>query len=294
MNTDTIFLTYASAESLPAVRLMIASLRVFGGELAEVPVWVFLFGTETVRTFKDEHTLLIPLKVPDPVTALPFGSKVAACARAEQLAPAGTRSLVWIDPYCLIVQPPVLFVLGPDYQAAFRPVHIRNVGLPPSEALDAFWRGIYETVDLEDMQTSVTSFVDNQLLRTYYNSHTFSVNPALGLMQRWFSLFTQLAGDTHFQSTACADERHQTFLFQALLSTLVASSVAPARVRILPPTYNYPYHLQERIPEDRRFKGLNESVCFTYEDCSIHPEVVTGLEIDEPLRSWLSEHAPKP
>jgi len=78
-----------------------------------------------------------------------------------------------------------------------------------------------------------------------------------------------------------------------LLSTLVATSVDPARLRILPPYYNYPYNLQDRIPSDRRLAIINEAVCFTYEDRPIHPAAVTGIEVHEPLRAWLATHAPE-
>src|SRR5512136_1848547 len=128
---NTVFFTIASKDSLPATRLMIDSLRTFGGEVAEVPFWVFATDLESARRSEDKHTLVLPLSIPDLISAYPFGDKVAACARAEEIAAPGIRSLVWIDPHCLIVQPPVLFELDEDCEAAFRPVHIRNVGLPP-------------------------------------------------------------------------------------------------------------------------------------------------------------------
>ncbi|MEW6092921.1 MAG: hypothetical protein AB1531_03040, partial [Chloroflexota bacterium] len=88
----TIFLTIASAKSEPAVRLMIDSLRTFGGELADASFWAFATDPDAVRGLEDDRTRLLPLTVPDPVAAYPFGKKVAACARAEKLAPAGARS----------------------------------------------------------------------------------------------------------------------------------------------------------------------------------------------------------
>ncbi len=293
MTTGAIFLTTASAADLPATRLMIDSLRAFGGELVEAPFWVFATDSESVRALTTGATRVLPLAVPDLVSAYPFGKKVAACARAEGLAPAGTRSLVWIDSSCLVVQSPMLFTLGADCDAAFRPVHIRNVGLPPSEPLDAFWSGIYAALSVDDIRATVTSFVDGQLLRAYFNSHAFAVNPALGLMRRWYELFQKLVGDAAFQSAACADERHQIFLFQALLSALVATSVEPSRLRNLPHTYNYPYNLHKRVPVEKRPVALNDVVSFAYEDRSIHPDAVTGIQVREPLRSWLISHFTK-
>lgn len=287
MDAETLFLTTASENNLAAVRLMMDSLRAFGGELAEVPFWVFATDPEAVRLLEGGNTRLLPLPVREPAASYFFGRKVAACARAEELAPAGTTALVWVDAPVLFTQPPVLFRLGAEHDAAFRPVHIRNVGLPPSEPLDAFWKGITAAVGVDEIRGTVTSFVDEQVVRTYYNSSAFAIRPGLGLMRRWEELFQQLAGEAQFQSTACADEQHQIFLFQALLGTLVNASVKVERVRILPPTYNYPYNLQDRIPTSRQFAALNEAVCFTYEDLPIRPEALVGTEAYEPLRSWL-------
>ena len=285
--TGTIFLTYASAGNLPFVRLLIDSLRTFGGELADTPFWIFTLDPGSVRSLETHSTHVFILEVPEAVSSYPFGRKVAACARAEELAPAGTRSLAWIDPACIIVQPPACFALSANCDAAFRPVHIRNVGLTPFEHLDAFWNGIYTALGVKDIHTTVNSFVDDQTLRTYFNSHAFAVNPRLGLMQGWCAHFQLLISNKTFQSTACSDEIHQIFLFQAILSTLIASSIAPDRICLLPPTYNYPYHLQKKIPDSSRAKTLNELVCFTYEDEDIQPSNLIGIEIHDPLRYWL-------
>ena len=289
----TLFLTVARQENLQEVRLMIDSLRTFGGELQEAPFWVFASDPQSVRALEAGPTCLQSLHLHDPGNVYLFERKVAACAQAEQLAPSGTTSLVWVDAGMLFTAAPVVFSLDEHHDAAFRPVHVRNVGLPSTEPLDAFWKGICAAAGVKEEGGTVTSFVDGQVLRTYYNSHAFSIRPALGLMGRWYDLFMQLTCDVQFQAEACADEAHQVFLFQALLSALVASHVRTDRLRILPPTYNYPYHLQERIPLDRRLKTLNETVCVACEDLSLHPERLKGMAVIEPLKSWLQAHVPE-
>jgi len=286
--SSLLFLTIVgSPERARRARLLIDSLRSFGGGLADSPFWVFAPRLELVRTLKDERTRILPLAAPDPVLAYPFGGKVAACARAEELAPVGTRSLISIDTSCLIVRPPLLFDLGSDFDAALRPVHIRNVGLPVAAPLDEFWMGIYTAIGVDDIHSTVDSFVDGQRLRSYFNSHSLTVNPGRGLFRRWYELFQRLLANREFQSRACVDELHQIFLFQALLSALIAASLDLQRIRILPPSYNYPYNLQARVPETSRAAALNELVCFTYEERSLRPETVTDIQVREPLRSWL-------
>ena len=197
---------------------------------------------------------------------------------------------MWIDPGCLVVNPPVLYELSRDHDAAFRPVHIQNVGLRPDEPLDAFWQGIYADVGIPDVSTTVQSFVDRRTLRAYYNSHAFAVNPALGLLGRWLEHFRALARNVHYQQAACQDEPHRVFLFQALLSALLSRDVAPERLRILPPEYNYPFNLQGKVPAEYRARVLNNLVTFAYEERSLNPAEVTDIALEEPLRSWLAAH----
>lgn len=287
MTDAVVFLTTCRSIDLPAVRLMLNSLRTFGNDLANCQFQVFSQEATACHSLEDANTRVLPLILPMNLQGILFGEKVAACAQAEQLTGRQVRSLVWIDPACLIVQPPRLFCLEADKQAAFRPVHIRNVGLPPAEPLDTFWKGIHQTVGVEDTSTTVTSFVDGQVLRTYFNTHAFSIDPRLGLLERWSALLQNLAGDADFMTSACSDDRHRIFLFQALLSTLVAASLDHEQVRILPPTYNYPYHLHHQVPPPKRPARLNDLVCVTYEDRSIHPDMLSGIGVEDPLKKWL-------
>jgi hypothetical protein len=113
------------------------------------------------------------------------------------------------------------------------------------------------------------------------------VNPSRGLLRKWLECFQTLVLDKAYQATYCHDELHQVFLHQAVLSALLATSLEPARIRVLPPTYSYPYNLHESVPPERRAPMLNDLVSITYEDRSLDPAIVDDIGIREPLRSWL-------
>lgn len=277
-----------------AARFLIGSIRAFGGEMAACPIWVFATDPlyETSRDLEGSNLRVLRLSVPEAVRRYPFADKVYACARAEAAASAGVESLIWFDLNCLIVQPPVLFGLGTQFDAALRPVHIRNVGLAPSDPPDAFWRGVYACVGIDDVRDTVESFVDRRVLRAYFNSHALAVKPATGLFGRWRECFERLVRNEDFQASACQDETHRIFLFQAVLSALVVSSLDKPRIRILPPTYNYPYNLQAQVPEDRRAAAMNDLVCFPFEDRILRPDAVSDIQIREPLLSWLKANVP--
>ncbi|MBN1537283.1 MAG: hypothetical protein JW908_11170 [Anaerolineales bacterium] len=293
-NTDqTIFVTVVrTLYGKTCARLLIESLRTFGGAMRHCLFWLFEVDPQVTacRDLEDLGVKVWPLETPEAIQDYLFGNKVYACAQAEALAPSNARSLVIIDPNCLIVQPPLLYALDGNCDAAFRPVHIRNVGSLADQPLDAFWQNIYETVGVKDISMTIESFIDGQRLRAYFNSHAFTINPTIGIMKRWLACFETLVSDQSFQSGACQDEKHQIFLFQAILSAVVVSELGADRLRLLPPVYNYPYHFQESIPDERRANAFNDLVSIAYEDFSIHPRDVKFILVHEPLLGWLLKH----
>lgn len=281
-----------SARDEIRANLLIKSIRRYGGALSNSPIWILTTHREGwYRNLSD----VVPsaLTIPQAFHTYPFGDKVFACAQAEAQANAmvddAIQSLVFLDVNYLVVQPPMLFALGEMMDLAVRPVHIRNVGMPAGEALDPYWSTIYHAAGLEEVSGEVTSFVDGQKILPYFNTHAFAIRPSAGLCHRWCLLFEELIEDRAFQREACGDHQHRLFLFQAALSALCIKQLPPDRIRLLPGTYNYPYHLQSEIPLNRQVQSLNELVTVVYEGRHLNPNRVKDLNIHEPLHEWLSK-----
>lgn len=290
----TVFLVLVSTiGQRSGARLLVDSIRSFGGALGDCPIWLFEADPQGApcKSLEGTGVRVLPLTVPETVRHYWFAGKVYACAQAEKLAAPGIRSLVWLSTDCLIIQPPLLFDLAPSFDAAVRPVHVRNVGLAATEPVDGFWREVYRTVGVQDIGITVESFIGAQHIRAYFNSHALAINPSKGLFRRWFECFESLVCDQEFQSSSCRDELHQVYLHQAVLSALVVTLLDPQRIRTLPPTYSYPYNLHQSVPPDRRASALNDVVSIAYEGRLLDPDVVDDVSINEPLRSWLSARA---
>lgn len=293
----TCFVTLVRSErGEQLARIVIEGLRAFGGPLHDCPVWVFSPDTDrawqVLPGLEDVRRLPLTLEVDHP--PYPFAEKVYACAQAEEMAGPEVRSSVWLSLDCLIVNPPVLFDLAPSpdasgADAAFRPVHHRNVGSLAQEPLNDFWQGVYRALGVEDMDHAVESFVDRETLRPYFNTHSFALNPEVGLARVWWDRFATLITDAAFQAGPCDNALHKIFLHQAILSTLVAQRLDWARVRLLPPEYNYPLNLLDEIPPVRRAARLNDLVTAVYEDAFPWGEI----EVREPLLSWLRRRLPE-
>jgi hypothetical protein len=276
-------------------RTVIESLRAFGGPLGDREVWAFVLDPDRVSRALHgiDRVHGFPLALPEGCPSYPFAEKAYACARAEEMAGPDVRSLVWLGLDCLILNPPLLFDLGPapgvaPADAAFRPVHHQNVGSLAHEPPDGFWQGIYRALGAGEMPYTIESFVDRQKQRPYFNTHCFAFDPATGLGHAWWEHFRALASDQAFQAGPCSDEAHQIFLHQAVLSTLVARQIDRGRLRLLPPDYNYPLNLLAEMPPDLRPPALNGLVNAVYEEAFPWTEI----EIHEPLRSWLQDRLP--
>jgi hypothetical protein len=291
---QTTFLTLVRTTSeRSCARILIDSIRSFGGILSLCPIWLFEadLQREPCESQEDMNVQVFSLSVPDTVRHYYFADKVYACAQAEEMVSPNAQSLIWIDPACLVIRPPLLYDLGQAFDAAVRPVHIRNVGLLPEEPLDGFWKKICETVGVSDIPTTVETFVDGQRIRSYFNSHAFAINPSRGLLRQWFEWFEALVCDGEYQKDSCQDERHQVFLHQAVWSALLVAELDSKRVRELPPDYNYPYNLHQSVPAGRRVAVLNDLVSVVYENRSLDPKQVDDIDIHDPLRTWLSARA---
>lgn len=293
---DILLFTLAGTdEELESAMLLIESIREFGGQMKLCPIWLFDFrSTASGDDLPPELGVrLIPSTAPDPIAGYELADKVHACAEAERLAPSGVRSLVWLSPDNLVINPPILFNLDDNHDVAVRPVHIKNVGLAVDEPPNEYWARVYRTVGIEPPKFSVESYVDGQLLTAYFNSHSYCVRPSKGLFRRWVECFETLVLDREFQSSSCSDELHRIFLHQAVLSTLTVSMIDADRIRVLPPSYCYPYNLQSSIRPDRRAVTTSELVSITYEDRSLNPEDIADISLHKPLKSWLSSRVGK-
>jgi len=292
-HSRTVFFTTVTApHQIPRARLLIQSLRAFGGPLAGNPFWIFESDPTgaSCAGLAGDGIEILALAPTGALRSYWYGSKVTACAQAEARSEGSFDSCVWMATDYLIVQPPRLLTLDGEIDVAVRPVHHRNIGLKADTPLDAYWSRVYAELGIDDLSLVTPSFVEQEPLRAYFNTHAFAVNPALGICRRWRDTFEALAGEVAFQSGACSDIPHRVFLHQTPFSPVVATAIPEARIRILPPTYGYPYNLHDDVPAGRRPTALNDLVSIAYEDRSLTPDALSGIAVREPLRTWLAEN----
>jgi hypothetical protein len=272
------------------IRLLVESLRTFGGKFKDSPVWIFQ--ARNIRTdFSDlQNIQVIPLHIQEDFQKIFFSAKVFACAKAEEIGiKENIASLIWFGSSGFIIQPPEQFDLGKDFDATFRPVHHKNVGQLINEKLDDFWREIYDFVGLENSDKFVETFVEGEKIQPYFNSHLFSINPQKQILQKWKNEFIRFHQSDLPKKPAFSDQLHQIFIHQALMSAILVKHLGWDKIRILSEKYSYPLHLHHQVPPEKQLQILNELVCPVYEDVFKFPETLNGLKVEEPLAGWLKE-----
>ena len=272
--------------------LLIDSIRAFAGDAADAPVYAVL--TDSARTpgtlLKARGARTMDLDMDPRFRAYPFADKVWASEQVERLAEKEADVLVWVNPESLVIAPLREFDLSPEQDAAFRPVHVQNVGLALGAAPDAFWTGVWKTVGLSaDRAFAVESFLEDKKIHAYFNSGFFAVRLRRGIMRAWRENFEKLLLDDDFQRVACPDDSHKIFLHQAVLSATVAR-LGRERIRLLPPTYSYPLNFQKQLPPERRAKNMNSLVHVLTVGSFRDIRWMDELPVEEPLRSWLLKH----
>jgi hypothetical protein len=187
-----------------------------------------------------------------------YGSanRVAAAAHIED-----TRRhdmLVILDSDTLFLAEPSKFILLPQTDAAARPVDVKGISTAGSgDSFDVYWRDLCRCcgVDYEEIPWS-RSFVDQQPIKANYNGGLVVVRAGLEILRRWADFFFRsvrqgirpYTDGPSFRAGAGWVEPAAGKLWgsnQAALSLAIWS--ATRRVEELPPTYNYPLHLHDRI-----------------------------------------------
>jgi len=277
------------ASDVIAARLLISSIRAFAGDLKNQPILVYSNLDEQPDIADEDRAQLFLVDPAEVYLGYPLGAKVFYCSKAERELAGRVSTMVYLDPCALILRPPMLFETGHHDDACIRPVHLKNVGQPSGQALSAYWRWVYDLVGNGIPDFRVTSYVDGCLLFPYYNTHCFSVKPELGLCQHWADLFAAAVKDNSFQRELCTDFPHRIFLHQVIFSCLLAGRLGKERIHILPIDYSYPYHLHAQVPPDLRSASLNDLTHVVYEESNLSPLQMHDIEINEPLKTWLSE-----
>ena len=252
--------------------LLIRSLRQFGGDMSELPVWaLFPEGDEVppeyIKALDSLQTRIVPFQIDDKIRRFPFASKTIAAARAESLADDENHLLVWHDRTGFINQTPKAFDLAPDKTFGFRPTDIANIGAPFGQPLPQFWTKVCKTFGISaDQLPLITSIIDRTKLHLYVNAGLLVVRPESSILRVWAENLQSTYDLPEFSKFYQEDQRYEIFMHQAALTAAVVQQTDPAERFILPENYLFSVDNFLEYPQELKPDSLDEIITGRFHD----------------------------
>ncbi|MGI9019992.1 MAG: hypothetical protein ACR2G3_04700 [Solirubrobacterales bacterium] len=270
--------------------LCVSSLREFGGEHADAPVYAFAPrpGLGPQAATREAMAALDVELVDRPLNAShaehPTWNKVYVAAWAERELDA--QRLVFTDSDCAFVAAPSALA-GGKWAAAAKPVGVaRAASLGPGDGrAEEWWRRLYETLGIA-AEPYVTTAVDRVRVRAYWNAGLLAVRREAGIFTAWEGALERLldAGCVHAKP-------------ELMDQMAWAGAVAERHDEVweLPDAYNYPLPQRARLPEPARSLELDDLVHLHLHRWA-HVEGFLD-EVEPPLadskrRRWLAARLP--
>jgi len=270
--------------------LLARSLRTFGGELANYPLWMMVpqtlahLGETTLQALSGLDVQLHRFEVPEEALKFPFGGKVYAAAAAESLASNEADILVWMDSDTVFAGEPAGLVLKENVDLGYRPVMLRNVSSLYDEPLNVFWSFIFERCDTpaNNLFPMLTT-VDGVRVRPHFNAGILSVRPQAGLLQTWRNNFECLYFQPELAPFYQENILYRIFVHQAILAGTLLAKLKKDEMQDLGARFNYPVFLEGASELAR------DVVTLRYDEFKFfqQPGWENKVPLKEPVKKWL-------
>lgn len=301
MLTTTYAIAFALSVSTPTQEknadLLVESIRTFGGEYANAPVYVVVKDSidTPCKTIKSKGNVFIRTHKYNQNINFYFAEKVYACAQIEEEVKNTVKNLVWLDNEVLVFSQPSKLILNAPYKIGIRPVFLHNgISCYANTKPNAYWNNIFNHTGVNPVKIPVVeTAIDEKKIFAYYNCQVVSVNPKVGIFREWAKKFDEILADSNYMQTAMPTAWHQFFLHQAILSAIITSKIPEKEIFTLPSTYNYSLNTHFDYPKNKQAKKINDLTIIIHElTLTNHPDWVELYGVQNPLKDWLNQRMP--
>lgn len=297
---NMIFGVFAEDEQeLKNAMVLAESIRTFGGEFKDSPIWVYVpesLANADSALSETIHALGVQLKAskaPEASLRFYYARKVFAAAQAEDEAEGKSGILVWLDNDTVILKEPGVFVLPANIVLGYRPVMHKNIGSLYSEPPDEFWSRIYADLNVSpETLFPMETFTDHLMVRPYFNAGVLIVKPEAGILRKWSEVFPILYSDSTIVDMCREDKLRHIFLHQAALSAAIQLAIGQDKMLRLPDNVNYPIFFKAMYGADQEYSDLSDVITLRYEAFFRNPipDWANRLQGPNEVVVWLKEH----
>lgn len=243
-------------------RILVSSIRRFGGALKDCPIYSFQprkskkVSEETIKFFEQNNVTLIDRELNKSYKFYPLANKVLACAWAEENVES--EILVFLDSDVAVLGEPLEFTNLNNADARLRPVDIKGIGSDvKGDPAWPFWKKLYHAYNISSYKYVETT-VDQENILAYWNAGHIVARRSSGLFNSWKQTLDKMLADKTLPPSG--------LFFMDQISLAIAISSLNLKVDQLPPAYNYPLHLHEKMLQQGIALQPAKVVSFHYHD----------------------------
>lgn len=270
---NIVFATFAQDEpELEQALVLARSLRTFGGEMNEAPFWLYLpVESPGLPERIGSRSALLNIEVrtsatPEAAMDYYYSGKTFAAGNAEGAAAGHFMMLAWLDADNIIAQEPEDFLLSDGVCFGWRPVMLKHFGSDYNKPPDSFWARLYEKLSVKSESIfPITTPVDNQQIRAYFNAGILIVRPERGILRKWPVFYEKLYSDPFYQEECKKDIKKNIFLHQTALAGAVLNMLSREEMICFDDNYNYPFFFFDKYPAEKQLRSLDDAVTIRHD-----------------------------
>lgn len=295
-----IFATYAEQPyQLYSARVLIESIRTFGGDYKNVPIWLYVTeqlqkdAAETLQKFASLNVVIKTCQAPEKARWFPLANVVFMAAQMETDAENQGVVIAMLGSDTVVLQPLDEFVLPKGISLGYRPVFHRNINPLFSEPLDDYWTRAYEIMGIQKSTVfpMVTS-ADGDTIRPYFQAGCLAVRPEKTIFRKWKEQFTALYSDSLIREMSEQGMKLRIFTFQVALTGAILNNLERTEIMQFSDRINYPIFFREMFGAKRDFHDITNATTIRYEHFFNDPPDGWDKQLTGPADriAWLKEH----
>ena len=244
-------------------KLLIATLREFGGQFRDIPVFSyqprkdFKVSQETIAFFEKNNVEYVDIELNKDFCDYTFANKLLASSHREENTNA--EILIFLDSDVLFLNEPKEFADFGNADAILRPVDMKNIGVKNSEDKNAaYWNRIYNLFGVKMLRYVSTTVTNVKIWEYYQGGHQVALTKN--------NLFrTANENFIKVMDAGIVPNGGVTFVEQSVFSATV--SQLELKVKLFGKEYNYPLHMENEIRNnDYIASNLDSLVTIHYHD----------------------------
>lgn len=290
-----IIIVIESGDLEQKARLLIDSIRTFGGEAKNSKIWAVKprkgksLSKETLNFLKEKNVEIIEKNLNTHWHMYGLANKIYATAYVEKKFGKDYETLLFLDSDTIVIDEIDVDILEGRYDVAIKPLDGEYLALKETDKISPFWEMIYKKCSVSTGKIwKVKTTVNHLDILAYFNSGVIFSNAGSSLFTKWLENFKLFSTDKRAYQLGHLE---YYFLEQALLSGTILGCLPQNKVKILDNRFNYSINFHRQLENEEGNNKANIKIIHYHS--SFYENWKENLPFISPeLNSWLHQRLP--